>query len=121
MTDPIEAALQLERDATAVADALRTISRPSDVAGVIGALERAQQVLAEVYGGLASWHREAELGVHHAGEQDPQVPTNRGWVRAEVALEEAAQYSHDTVAALQRARSANATARWFDEIRADDL
>ncbi len=115
-----DALAELERCAHAVADAARAISRPSDSPDIMSALGRVQQLLSSVYGGLAQWHGAAELGVHHAGEEDETDPRNPGWKRAELALDEAAQYSTDTVAALERARTATMSARWFDEIRADN-
>jgi hypothetical protein len=115
-----DALAELERCAHAVADASQAISRPSDSPGIIGALGRVQLVLSNVYDGLAQWHGAAEVGVHHAGDEDTTDPRNPGWKRAELALNEAAQYSRDAVAALERARIATMSARWFDEIRADD-
>lgn len=119
ITGPIAAAVRMETDARMLADATAKIPRPSDVTEVINTLKRVQQVMAQVYAGLALWHGAVEFGVHHAGEEEPGDPQNPGWVRAEVALEEASQYASDAVAALERARIANMSARWFDEIRAD--
>jgi hypothetical protein len=116
---PLEAVVALESDAEAVAVALQTILRPSDVTEVIGALQRTQEALAGVYASLASWHRSVELGVHHGGDEHGGLE-NPGWVRADIALEEASQYARDGFAALERARKANMSARWFDEIRADE-
>lgn len=118
---PLAAAMKLEADARAVADSTAKIARPSDVTEVIGTLSRIEQLMSQVYAGLASWHGAVELGVHHAGEKEPDGPQNPGWVRAEVALEEASQYSRDAAVALERARTANMSARWFDEIRADGV
>jgi hypothetical protein len=118
---PLAAAMRLETDARAVADSTAKIVKPSEVSEVIGTLSRIQQVMSQVYSGLASWHAAVELGVHHAGEREPDGPQNPGWVRAEMALEEASQYSRDAASALERARTANMSARWFDEIRADGV
>lgn len=120
-TGPLAPVVKMEVAAQAVAEAIANISRPSDVTEVISALSRVQQAMSRVYEGLAQWHGAAKLGVHHAGEQEPEDPRNPGWIRAEVALDEAAQYGSDAVAALERARLANMSARWFDEIRADGV
>lgn len=118
-TGLIAAAARVEADTAALADAIAGISRPSDVTEALSILGRAQEAMARVSAGLASWHGAVEFGVHHSGEHSPDDPQNPGWLRAEVALEEAAQYSRDAAAALERARVANQSARWFDEIRAD--
>ena len=119
--NPIAAVGDMESSARAVADAIGDISKPSDITEVINTLSRVQQVMSQVYAGLASWHGLVELGVHHAGEELPVDLQNPSWVRAEVALEEASQYSKDAAAALERARIANMSARWFDEIRSDGV
>jgi type II secretory pathway pseudopilin PulG len=121
MTSPLAAAGELEADARAVAAAISSFARPSDSTEVISTLRRAEQVIAQVYSGLASWHGAARVGVHHAGEEEPRDPQNPGWVRAQVALEEASQYASDAAAALERARLANMSARWFDEIRGTEV
>ncbi|MDI2097644.1 hypothetical protein [Ruicaihuangia caeni] len=120
-TDPLALARELERSARAVADAVSSFSKPSESTEVLSVLKAAQQTVAAAYAELASWHGRAQLGVHHAGEHDPRDPQNPGWVRAQVALEEAAQYAADAAAALERARSANMSARWFDEISDDGV
>lgn len=117
--EPIAATGELEHSARAVVEAISVISRPSDITEVLSRLTRVQEVMSQVYAGLASWHGMVEMGVHHSGEIQPTDAHNPGWVRAEVALEEASQYSKDAAGALERARSASMSARWFDEIRAD--
>lgn len=118
---PIAAVQGMERGARSVADAITVISKPSDITEVIRTLGRVQELMSQVYAELASWHRTVELGVHHAGEDQPADPQNPVWVRAELALEEASQYSKDAAAALDRARLASMSAHWFDEIRADGV
>lgn len=118
---PITAMQQMESCARAVVDAVAVISKPSDITEVIRTLGRAQELMSQVYAGLASWHGTVELGVHHAGEDQPADLQNPVWARAEVDLEVASQYSKDAAAALERARLASMSARWFDEIRADGV
>ena len=118
---PLTAVEEMERSAGAVEAAISDFTKPSESTQVIETLERTQQVIARTYAGLAKWHAAAEVGVHHAGEQEPVDLQNPGWVRAQVALEEAAQYASDAASALERARMANMTARWFDEIRSDGV
>lgn len=120
-TGPLAAAVALEAGARAVAESVSKIAKPSEITEVIGTLSRIQQLMSQVYAGLASWHGKVELGVHHGGETEPDGLRNPGWVRAEMALEEASQYSRDATAALDRARTANMSALWFDEIRAEGL
>lgn len=119
--EPIAAVATMEAAARAVVDATATIARPSDVTEIIEALSRVQQVMSQIYDGLGQWHGKAELGVHHGGEKSTGDPHNPGWIRAEIALGEASQYGSDAVAALERARIANMSARWFDEIRDDGV
>jgi hypothetical protein len=113
----VDVAKRLADAAGALADELRHIPRPSDSTVILEQLQTAQQHLAGAYRRLAAWHREVEVGVHHAG--GPGYMENPGWLPAEVALEEAAQYASDSARALDRAREANENAEWFDEIRAD--
>lgn len=107
----------------AARDLLRStheIPRPSDVHDVLGALKRTQGMLAQAYEQLATWHAEVVQGVHHAGADEAEGVGAPVWLRAEFALHEAAHYSANAVDALERARSANAIAHWFDEIRVDE-
>ncbi|WAB83911.1 hypothetical protein OVN20_12905 [Microcella daejeonensis] len=116
----IGVAVELERDVRALGDSLRHLVERSDVTEVINSLRRAQLETGRVYTALAVWHgaRDSES----SAESDPEHgrPRNPAWRRAEVALEEAAQYTADAAAALARARDAALSARWFEEIRTDE-
>lgn len=96
------------------------ISRPSDINVVLRRLGSAQGMLTQAYEQLASWHAQVVQGVHYAGEGEPDGSGSPAWVRAEFALHEAAHYSANATDALERSRSANSVARWFDEIKADE-
>lgn len=113
----IAAAERLEDAAKQFAEATKEIVRPSDTAALLLSLGTVQSTLDDIYTSLARWHGQVVEGVHHAGEDERGDPGNPGWVRADVALREAAQYGADAAAALVRAHSANDVALWFDEIR----
>lgn len=119
-TSPVETARRLEDAARNLMRSTHEIPRPSDVHEVLGALKSAQGLLTQAYEQLATWHAEVVQGVHHAGADEPEDSGSPVWLRAEFALHEAAHYSANAVDALERARSANAIARWFDEIRVDE-
>lgn len=112
------AARQLEKAARDFAATMATeITRPSDTTDLLLNLGTIQGTLNEVYTGLALWHGQVVHGVHHAGEDERGDPENPGWVRADIALREAAQYGADATAALDRAHRANDVALWFDDVR----
>ncbi|CAN5179278.1 hypothetical protein [Frigoribacterium sp. UYMn621] len=113
---------RLEDAARDLAASTRDIARPSDSKGILEGLRRSQESLNQTYRQLADWHGRVVEGVHHGGEKDGRAdPHNPGWIRAELALQEAAQYGADAVAALTRAENANEIARWFDEVLDDEL
>jgi hypothetical protein len=99
----------------------REVLRPSDSHQLLGNLTTAQESLAQVYVQLAEWHSQVVQGVHYAGEEEPGGSGNAGWLRAELALEEAARSARAVAEALKRAHSANGLAEWFDEVRSDEL
>jgi len=113
----IAAVERLEKAASQFAEAIREIPRPSDTPDLLDSLGAVQTTLEGVYAALATWHGAVVTGVHHGGERERGDPGNPGWVRADIALREAAQYSSDAAAALARAHKANDVALWFDELR----
>lgn len=112
---------KLEAVARDVAESTREILRPSDSYVILGRLADAQRTMADVYRQLAAWHAQVEHGVHHGGEHEGSVLGSPGWVRAELALQEAARDAEAAADALKRAESANGVARWYDEIKVDEL
>ncbi len=112
---------KLESAARDLVRLTREVLRPSDSHALLGNLTTAQESLAQVYVQLAEWHSQVVQGVHYAGEEEPGGAGNTGWVRAELALEEAARSGKAAAEALNRAHSANGLARWFDEVRSDEL
>lgn len=111
------AAEHLEKAARDFAATTAEITKPSDAAALLLSLGAVQGTLNEVYIRLAQWHGQVVHGVHHAGQDERGDPQNPGWVRADIALREAAQYGADATAALDRAHRANDVALWFDEVR----
>ncbi|WP_033373881.1 hypothetical protein [Glaciibacter superstes] len=118
----IRAAEQLEKVATELAEKTKEIPKPSDISALLLSLSSVQSTLDAVYAHLAQWHGQSVQGTHHAGQDERGDPDDPGWIRAEIALREAAQYGADAAEALVRAHSANEVTLWFDEIRnAGDL
>lgn len=117
---PAVTAQRLEEATRDLVRSTLQIPRPSDINAVLGSLGTAQGVLAQAYEQLAAWHSQVVPGVHHAGEHETDDSGNPAWVRAELALHEAAHHSTNAAEALKRARSATGVARWFDEIKADE-
>lgn len=115
----LAAAEDLEEAAKRFAAETREIPVPSETSALLLSLAAVQSTLDGVYTELARWHRGVVLGVHHAGEDERGDPENPGWMRADVALREAAQYGAQAADALGRAHSGNEVALWFDEIRDD--
>ncbi len=125
MTNPIrsaqlQAAEELANSVKVLAAETRDIRRPSDTTALLSILRSVQDGLDGIYAGLADWHSHVEHGKHFAGIKEHSDLENPGWVRADIALREAEQYGADATAALERARSANQEAIWFDEIEDDD-
>lgn len=119
--DQVHTSEKLEAAARDLVRLTREVLRPSDSHALLGNLTTAQESLAQVYVQLAEWHSQVVQGVHYAGEEEPGGAGNTGWVRAELALEEAARSGKAAAEALNRAHSANGLARWFDEVRSDEL
>jgi hypothetical protein len=115
----IQAAEDLESAVKLLAAETREIPRPSDTTTLLTILHSVQATLDEVYSGLADWHSHVEHGKHFVVKTEHADLENPGWVRADIALREAEQYGADATAALERARSANEEAIWFDEIEDD--
>jgi hypothetical protein len=120
-SDQIEAAERLVRAARELHVVTTDIPHPSDSNAILASLEAAQEAIDRVYMQMADWHGRAVQGVHHAGEKVMSVdPRNTGWIRAEVALQEAARYGADALDALERAQEGNESALWFDEVIEDE-
>lgn len=113
----IAAARQLEEVAKKFAEATASIPNPSETGDLLLSLGSVQSTLSGVYAALAQWHGEVVEGVHHGGEDHRAHAMNPGWVRADVALREAAKYGEDAAEALARAHAANDVALWYEEIR----
>ena len=116
----VRAAEELESAVRTFADGTREIVKPSDGGALLLRLAAVQSTLGEVYAALSRWHAGAVKGRHHAGDDERGDPENPSWLRAGVALEEAAQYSRDAASALDRARTADEVALWFDELQVDE-
>jgi hypothetical protein len=99
----VHTAEKLEAAARDLVRLTREVLRPSDSHALLGNLTTAQESLAQVYVQLAEWHSQVVQGVHYAGE------------------EESARSGKAAAEALNRAHSANGLARWFDEVRSDEL
>jgi hypothetical protein len=120
-SNQVRAAERVEEVARELAASTRDIPKPSDSTALLESLKRSQETLDQVYRQLAEWHGAALEGVHHGGEKKEGAdPLNRAWIRAELALQEAAQYGTDAAEALARARGANTVAQWFDEVITDE-
>lgn len=119
--NPVPAAEKLDAVTGDLVRLTRGVLRPSDSHQLLGNLTTAQESLAQVYVQLAEWHSQVVQGVHYAGEEDSGSSGNAGWLRAELALEEAARCGRAAAEALKRAHSANGLARWYDEVRSDEL
>lgn len=117
----VQTAERVEEAAHELVQSTRDVARPSDSTALLESLKRSQEALDDVYRQLADWHGAVLEGVHHGGEKSEGAePLNRSWIRAELALQEAAQYGGDAAGALGRARGANTVALWFDEVVGDE-
>ena len=119
----LESGVTAERVEDAARDLVRStqkISRPSDVNDVLRRLGSAQRMLTQSYEQLAAWHSQVVPGVHYSGDGESGGSGSPAWIRAEFGLHEASHYSANAADALERARSANGVACWFDEIKADE-
>lgn len=92
---------------------------PTETAELLAGLQSVQATLGTVYADLAKAQEALVHQAHHSAGAQPNAPENPAPVRADVALEEAAQYGKDAAAALERAREAAEVAVWFDEIEVD--
>jgi hypothetical protein len=107
---------KLDGAAKALARAVQELPDPSDTTDLLALLSSAQSTMNEVYGRLAEWHLEF-IRSRTGNEHEPEGPA---WIRAEMALQEAAQYARDAAAALDRARVANEVGLWADELKFDE-
>lgn len=92
---------------------------PAETAELLAGLRSVQAALGAVYTDLAKAEEELVHKVHRAVGTAPGAPENPAPMRADLALEEAAQYAKDAAAALERARAAAGVAVWFDDIQVD--
>jgi hypothetical protein len=122
VSSQVRSAEELAATVRAFADDIHEIRRPADGERLLLNLGAAQAVLTQIYDDLAQWHwhtNAAERSSVVAGNKIDE-PGNPGWRRASLALQEAAQYSRDAAAALDRARTSDEVALWFDEIEIDE-
>ncbi len=116
-SNQVKTAELVEEAVQALVRSTSDLPRPSDSTALLESLKRSQETLDQVYRQLADWHGAALEGVHHGGEKKEGTdPLNRSWIRAQLALLEAAQYGADAADAVGRARDANTVAQWFDEV-----
>ena len=91
--DQVHTAEKLEAVARDLVHLTREVLRPSDSHLLLGKLTTTQESLTQVYVQLAEWHDQVVQGVHYEGDEVPGGAGNTGWLRAELALEEAARSS----------------------------
>lgn len=115
----VELARRIEEASAALRRDGVDVRRPSDSHALLEALTQAQTDLTGIYEQLAAWHAAAEVGVHHAGDDDADPSENPSWTRAAFALRDSARHSAATAVALGVAHTANGVATWFDEILSD--
>jgi hypothetical protein len=116
----VRAAERIESVIRAFAEETRGLHEPADGGSLLLSLSTAQATLSEVYAALAEWNRHVNAAEMAAANREGGDHGNQSWLRACLALEEASQYSRDAAAALDRARTADEVALWFDEIRSDN-
>ncbi|HEU0206598.1 MAG TPA: hypothetical protein VFQ74_07900 [Pseudolysinimonas sp.] len=92
---------------------------PAEAVELLAGLESVQAMLGAIYTDLANAQEARVQRAHHAVRGEPSTPDNPAPVRADLALDEAAQYGTDAAAALGRAREAVDVSAWFDEIEVD--
>jgi hypothetical protein len=117
----IEGADRLVEAARNVAQATKALRSPSESGPLLDRLRNAQLALDDAFLNLAVWHGGVVEGVHHHGEdEERRDPITPAWIRAEIALREAAAYGGNAADALERASAANAVAQWYDEEIGDE-
>ncbi|MCU1442061.1 MAG: hypothetical protein JWQ59_211 [Cryobacterium sp.] len=115
----VKAAEALQRAARDLADSMGKNLEARDAASILVSLTNTQQVLDEVFAGLAAWHgRAAGYKPQNGGFQTRGEYA--GWAHAELALREAVQYGANVTAALVRARHASEEAQWIREETEDE-
>lgn len=118
-----EIADELAEVAQALAHSTRTVPRPSDSYALLGALQVAQDSLAQVYAQLATWHGAVVDGTHYNGEDGrgmSGVPAAGPDGQVSGLLKMAAASAAESAALVRRAHSANGVVRWFDDIKKDE-
>lgn len=120
-TEVRNTAERLAADMRAFSDDIHAIRWPADGGSLLLNLGSVQSALAEIYDALAQWHWHTDAAERNAAIAENKIdePGNPSWRQASVALQEAAQYSRDAAAAIDRARTADEVAIWFDEIQID--
>jgi hypothetical protein len=116
----IEIANELAEVARTLAHSTRTVPRPSDSFELLASLRSAQESLAQVYVQLAAWHGAAVDGTHYSGEDGnsiPGVPAVGAHGQVTALLNMAAASAREAGDLVNKAHSANAVVRWFDEVK----
>lgn len=115
----MRAAAILQQAAGDLAESLSGHAQADNIAAVLTSLTRTQESLDEVYVALAAWH-ERTAGHRPASSEFDAGGEFGFWMRAELALREAAQYGANVASALTRARHASQEAQWFREESGDE-
>lgn len=110
---------QMDHAGKKLASQVGAAASPAEGVELLVGLQSVQATLSAVFTDLAKAQEALVHKAHHAAGAAPNAPENPAPVRADLALEEAAQYGKDAAAALERAREAVEVAVWFDEIEVD--
>ena len=116
----IEIATELSEMARTLAHSTRSVPNPSESYELLILLRAAQDSLAQVYAQLATWHGAAVDGKHYDGEDGhgiPGVPAVGAHGQATALLNMAAASATEAAELVDKAVSANAVVRWFDEVK----
>ena len=118
-----EIADELAEVARTLAHSTRTVPHPSDSYELLASLRSAQDSLTQVYTQLAAWHGAAVDGTHYNGEDGhgiPGLPAAGTFGQATALLNMAADSAAKAADLVDKAQSANAVVRWFDDVKAMD-
>lgn len=115
----LQASNVLQQAAADLAGSITGDLQANSIAAVLTSLTRTQERLDEVYAVLATWH--GRTAGHKPASSEFEAAGEYGlWIRAELALREAAQYGAKAASALTRARHASQEAWWFHEESEDE-
>jgi len=115
----MQAANVLQQAAADLAGSITGDLQANSIAAVLMSLTRTQERLNEVYAALATWH--GRTAGHKPASSEFETAGEYGlWIRAELALREAAQYGANVASALTRARHASQEAQRFHEESEDE-